>query len=33
MKLGYTIIYISDVAALLSFFENAFGLLMQCMKI
>jgi lactoylglutathione lyase len=26
MKLGYTIIYVPDVAASLSFFENAFGL-------
>ena len=27
MKLGYTIIYVPDVAASLSFFESAFGLL------
>jgi len=26
VKLGYTIIYVPDVAASLSFFENAFGL-------
>ena len=26
MKLGYTIVYVPDVAASLSFFENAFGL-------
>jgi lactoylglutathione lyase len=26
MKLGYTIIYVSDVSASLTFFENAFGL-------
>jgi catechol 2,3-dioxygenase-like lactoylglutathione lyase family enzyme len=26
MKLGYTILYVSDVAASLSFFERAFGL-------
>lgn len=26
MKLGYTIIYVSDVAASLTFFEQAFGL-------
>lgn len=26
MKLGYTIIYVPDVAASLAFFENAFGL-------
>ena len=26
MKLGYTIIYVSDVVASLTFFENAFGL-------
>lgn len=26
MKFGYTIVYVSDVAASLTFFENAFGL-------
>jgi lactoylglutathione lyase len=26
MKLGYTIVYVPDVAASLAFFENAFGL-------
>lgn len=26
MKLGYTIVYVPDVAASLTFFENAFGL-------
>ncbi len=26
MKLGYTILYVADVAASLSFFERAFGL-------
>jgi len=26
MKFGYTIVYVKDVAAALSFFENAFGL-------